>query len=169
MLGRLYRLVSGRADELLVAAAVLVGAAIFYMPSVLPLLSSEGFLVQGAESTQARDIIRQDFAKNSPSMIVLATSQDNEVVSPAFKAAADDITRQITAEPQVSGVVSYFNTGQDSFISKDKRTTYFLVSISGEPSVQREVASRLRDHLKNDTLQLSYAGRSILGHDITKQ
>ncbi|HSW81114.1 MAG TPA: MMPL family transporter [Candidatus Saccharimonas sp.] len=168
MFGRLFRAVYYRADELLVVAAVIIGAALYYAPSVMDHLSSTGFVPNGAESTQVRDAINTTFSKDKPTLIVLAEG-DADVDSTAFKTAITDVEKQIKqASPNVTNVQDFYSTQQQALLAKDGKGTLVLVSINGDIAQQQTVSAHIRDAVKSN-LRLSFAGEAILNHDITAQ
>jgi trehalose monomycolate/heme transporter len=170
MFSRLYRLIHKRADELLVAAVVIVGASLYYLPGLMPLLASEGFLAKGAESTEVRADMRDKFARDEPSALVIVKHKDGlEAATPGFKTAMDDVVAQIKREAGVEAVQTFYSTGADQFVSKDKRSTFASISIRGEIPDQEKVAVKLRSNVKNDKLELAWAGVALINHDITEQ
>lgn len=169
MFGRLFRTISHRADELLIVAAVLVGAAIFYTPSVMDKMASSGFNPAGAESTQVRETIDTSFAKDEPAVLVVLKSESKTTDTPEFKTAANDVIEQIKRTPGVTSAHSYYDTQLPDLVAKDQKGMLVLVGVEGDIARQEEVAASLRDTVKSDQLQLGYAGEAILNHDITKQ
>lgn len=170
MFARLYPLIHSRADELLVTAIVLVGASLYYLPGLMPLLGSQGFLVQNAESTAVYDQVRDHFTRDEPSTIVLMKhKQGLEVSDPSFKAAVEDVVAQIKRQDGVETVKTFYDTGAGEFVSKDKRSTFASVSIRGEIPDQGKVAVKIRDNVRNDNLDISFAGVALINHDITQQ
>jgi copper chaperone CopZ len=159
MLARLYRLIHYRADELLVTAAVLVGASLYYVPGLMPLLSSEGFQAKHAQSTEVREDIRANFVKDEPAMLVLIKhKQGLSVDDPKFKVAAQDVITQIKKQDGVETVHSFYDTGQSDFVSKDKQSTFVAVSIRGSMPEQEKIAVKVRDSLNQPDLDLAFAG-----------
>lgn len=168
MFGRLFRAVYYRADELLVVALVIVGAALYYAPSVMNRLSSNGFVPRNAESTQVRDAIDTTFSKDKPTLIVLVQGSD-DVNTTAFKTAITDIERQIKqASPQVKNVQDFYSTQQPALVAKNGQGMLLLVSIEGNLTQQQNISAHIRDIVKSN-LRLSFAGEAILNHDITAQ
>lgn len=169
MFGRIFRTVSHRADELLVVAAVLVGAAIFYVPSMYSHLASSGFSPIGAESTYVKNVIERDFAGNAPALLVTIKSTEHEVQSAVFQVAAQDVLAQIKQKEHVGAVHSYYDTGAEDLIAKDKKGMVALVSLTGSQEEQEKAAATIRDQVKSNDVTLGYAGEAILNHDITQQ
>ncbi|HSE61038.1 MAG TPA: MMPL family transporter [Candidatus Saccharimonadales bacterium] len=170
MFARLFRLIHHRSDELLVTAVVLVGAAVYYVPGLMPLLNSQGFLVQNAESTQVYNDVRDHFARDEPSAIILMKHKDGlEVANPSFKSAVDDVVTQIKRQDGVEADKTFYDTGAGEFVSKDKRSTFATVSIRGEIPDQEVVAVKIRDQVKNDKLEIAFAGVALINHDISEQ
>lgn len=166
MLGRLFRTINHRADELLIVAVVLVGAAIFYMPGVMDKLTNSGFAPSGAESTEVREAISEKFDTAGADVIVLVKSRTAAHTSPEFLAAAKDVNDQIAKH---EGVGSVTGLGAPQLAANDGKGQVLLVTIPGELSRQEEVAASLRDSVKSDNLELAFAGEAILNHDITQQ
>lgn len=169
MFGRLFRTISHRADELLIVAVVLVGAAIFYMPGVMGKLESSGFTPAGAESTQVREAISGTFAKDEAAVLVLLKNESKTIDTPEFKAAATDVIGQIKREPGVTSVYTYYDTQLPNLVAKDQKGLLVLVGAEGGLERQEQVAASLRDTVKSGQLRISFAGEAILNHDITKQ
>lgn len=169
MFGRLFRAVSYRADELLVAAAVLVGAAFFYAPSLIGRLANSAFTPIGAESTQVKQAIDTTFSKNKPTVIVMMRGA-GDVNDASFEASVTDVSNQINrTSSSISAVHTFYTTKQQQLVSKDGHATLALVSINGTMQQQQDIAARLREVVKSSNLQLSYAGEALLNHDITAQ
>ena len=169
MFGRLFKIISHRADELLIVAAVLVGAAIFYTPSVMNKLESSGFTPEGAQSTQVRETLASTFAGDDPAVLVLLKSESKTIESPEFKAAATSVIAQIKQQPGVTSAASYYDTQLADLVAKDQKGMLVLVGAEGDAERKEEVAAILRDTIKSDQLQLGFAGEAILNHDITQQ
>lgn len=169
MFGRMYRSIAHRADELLVAAIVLVGAALYYAPSLMNLMSNNGFAPTGAESTQVASDLQATFGKDEANVLVIMKSDGQTAGQPAFKQAAEDVVHQLKAKKEVSAVHTVYDTGQQSLVSTDKHSALALVTVSGNRKQQESVAASLRDTVKSQQLHLSYAGALLLDHDITAQ
>jgi len=168
MFGRLFRAVYYRADELLVVALVVVAAALYYAPSVMSQLSSNGFVPNGAESTQVRDIINTTFSHDKPTLIVIAKGQ-NDVNSAVFKADITDLEAQIKhASSLVNNVQDFYSTKQSALVAKDGKGMVVLVGMSGTLSQQQDASAHIREALHSN-MQLEFAGEALLNHDITAQ
>lgn len=169
MFKRIFKTIHSRADELLVAAVVLIGAALYYAPSLMPHLAGAGFSPIGADSTLVKDTIESELTEDKAAVIALIKSDTLTVDSLEFKAAALDIERQITSNPNVTSVRSYASTDQEALVSKDRHGTLALVSIKGDETAQEHAAAQIRENVKSTTLTVSYAGNAMLRHDITQQ
>ncbi len=168
MLGRLFRMTSRFAWQTLAIAVVLVGLGVYVAPGAIKMLGTEGFFPKNAESTQVSDELRANFTKDEPSVIVIMQAKRGTVNNTNYQAAVRDITAQIQKESAVKAVNTYLNAGK-TFVSKDQKASFAIISINGSRHEQQDVAVQLRNNLRNTELQLSYGGAAILNHDITAQ
>jgi RND superfamily putative drug exporter len=65
---------------------------------------------------------------------VIVSSTDLTVDDPAFAAVVNDVAAQLSAHAEVSGVTTYYETGQDNLVSFDRHRTVIVTSIVGDPA-----------------------------------
>ena len=87
--------------------AVLVGTALFFVLAVTlgggvaSRLTSGGFTDPDSESSRAADAVKHDFGKQEPDLVLLVTAKRGTVDDAEVGRAANALTSELSAEPQV--------------------------------------------------------------------
>ena len=118
-------------------ALLLAALAGVYGGSVAKNLSSGGFDDPHAESTTARLFIERTFGAGSPNLVLLVSPSDRSVDSPASTAAGMALTAELAAEPDVSGVASYWSLNAPPLRSKAQDQALVLARITGDEEIGR--------------------------------
>jgi RND superfamily putative drug exporter len=131
-------------------------------------LKNGGFDDPAAPSTQAQHLIDARFGGQT-NLVLLVTAKDGTV--DAADVAGVELTRQLTATPDVSTVVSYFTTGAPSLRSTDGRSALVLGHIDGD---QSQVAARSEQVLADfagdrGALTVQAGGPAAINRDVTTQ
>ena len=100
-------------------ALVMISSAPFAM-QFEDTLSGAGWDVAGSDSQQARQLIEQELPQTFPQhLIAVYHSEDLVVDDAAYAQAVDSSLSRVEADPEVAGIVSYFNTGNRRLGSGD--------------------------------------------------
>jgi len=143
MLASLGRFVVRRRVAVLVAALVAMVLAGAVGGGVAQRLSGGGFEDPRAESSQAKRVLGRLFGARTPNVVLLVTSAEGSVDSPAAAAAGAALTRELGAEAGVTQAVSYWSLGSPPPLrSNDGRQALVLATIGGDDDV---VAERIKD------------------------
>jgi putative drug exporter of the RND superfamily len=143
MLTTLGRFVVRRRLSVLTASLLAMVVAGAIGGGVARHLSGGGFEDPGAESSQARRVLEREFGSRTPNVVLLVTSADGSVDSPAAAAAGADLTRELAGEPGVSQAVSYWTLGSPPPLrSNDGDQALVLATIAGD---EDEVAERIKE------------------------
>ncbi|MEZ4520825.1 MAG: MMPL family transporter [Thermomicrobiales bacterium] len=76
---------------------------------------------------------------------VIVSSADVTVDDPSFAAVVADVAAALRAHDEVSGVTTYFETGQDELVSIDRHRTVILTSLAGDPANAAQDAQPVLD------------------------
>lgn len=171
MFGRLGKLAAHHAGKVLVVMGIFAGLSLWFGPQVLKSLDTGGFTSESSESSKVIKAIEQDFNKEQSALIILFKSKDGLTArDPQYREAVDKILADAKKqEPAITDVKTFYNTGAEQFISKDKKSTFALVSLQASEVEQGKIGARLREKLQNDKLHLAYGGEAITTHDVTEQ
>ena len=141
MLGALGRFVVRRRVAVLVAALLTMVVAGAVGGGVAQHLTGGGFEDPAAESTEARELLEDTFGARNPNLVLLVTSADGSVDSPAAAAAGAALTAELGAEAGVAQSFSYWTLGSPPPLrSNDGHQALVLATIDGD---EDEVMDRI--------------------------
>ena len=153
--------------------AVLVGTALFFVLAVTlgggvaSRLTSGGFTDPDSESSRAADAVKHDFGKQEPDLVLLVTAKRGTVDDAEVGSAANALTSELSAEPQVSRAVSYWSVGSPPPLrSTDGRQALVLASLRGGEDKMHDAAAKLSpryagDHGAEPLGQSAHAGDEL--------
>jgi putative drug exporter of the RND superfamily len=133
VLTRLAHTIIRRRRLVLVLAVVWLAVAGIFGGSVAKHLSTGGFQDPGAQSTQAANLIRDQFRSGSPNLVLLVTASGGQSVdSPAVAQAGTALTQRLVSEAHIDQASSYWSLGNPPPLkSKDGQQALVLAHISG--------------------------------------
>ncbi|HXE58386.1 MAG TPA: MMPL family transporter [Gemmatimonadales bacterium] len=115
--------------------AVVVGwvaigiAAIVVAPNTPELLDVRGGSRRVTEAARAEAMLRERFDRPLSEFMVVTVAAPDRVDAPGPRAALDTLAAALARRPYVRSVVSYFTTGDSTFLSRDARTTFLVVAL----------------------------------------
>jgi RND superfamily putative drug exporter len=111
MLTRFARIATTRPRWVLAGAALLFLVAGVVGGGVADRLTTGGFEDPASESSQADELLDEQFGTGSPNVVLLVTADDGDVDSAASAAAGRAVTERLAGEADVTNVVSYWSEG----------------------------------------------------------
>jgi putative drug exporter of the RND superfamily len=156
-----------------VIAAVLlfmVGTAIVGIP-VDKSLSAGGFRDPTSESSQATKLLSEKFDQGDMAMIATVTSNEG-AESPAARAVATEIVRQLQTSPHIVQVTSaWTDPAASSMISQDRKTGLIVANLSGSDSEAPKYARELADEFLHDRkgVTVRAGGEAIIYAQVNSQ
>ncbi len=117
---------------------VWVGAIVVAVAIVATLLggrlTTEGEVTNNAESIQGRTLIEERFPRTDEATeLVVVRSERHTVDDPAFRARFDELVEAGRRTGAVAGAASYYETGDDSLVSPDRRALLVPVRLADPP------------------------------------
>ena len=109
MLTRFARLATNHAKAVLVVAAVFFVAAGAGGGGVADRLTTAGFENPSSESAKAADVLADQFHTGAPNVVLVVTARSGDVDDPAVVEAGRALTAELAAEPDATGVISYWS------------------------------------------------------------
>ena len=111
MLSRVAHLSTRRPWRVVLAGTLFVLVAGALGGGVAENLTTGGFEDPATETARASELLDERFGAGVPNVILLVTATDGDVDSPHVAAAGQALTDELSAEPGVTGVVSYWSEG----------------------------------------------------------
>ncbi|WP_328993167.1 MMPL family transporter [Kribbella sp. NBC_01245] len=167
MLHRLGTFAVRRAKLVLVLTAILLAAAAVAGFGAFGKLAGGGFDDPGAESTHARQALADRFGGQANLVVVIDAGR------PVDQAVAQgkELTRRLSAEPDLQGVASYWTTGAAAMRSEDGTKALLVASIGGDFDDRTKVVERLVETYggSHDGLNVAIGGEAGVNHDVNAQ
>ena len=163
MLGALARFVVGHARLVLLGSVVALTGLTVLGVGAFGKLQSAGFNDPAADSTLASEVIEEHFDDDADLLFVV-DAHDRSVDDPAVASAGSALSAQMSADPALSRVVSYWQTGAPSMASADGTQALMVADLVGDAAAVNDRYSG--DH---DGLDVTVGGPAIVGEDIPEQ
>jgi putative drug exporter of the RND superfamily len=166
MLGRIGRFSATHARGVLaVTLLLMIGAGALGFTAFGKLRSDGGFDDPAAPSSQAQDLVNREFGGDGD-VVFLVSPATGGVDDAANQRAGVALTDQITADPALTGVVSYFTTRAPQLRAQDGRHALVVAKITDRGDVEQ-----LREAYDSAAgpLQVRIAGPAAIGVDIGGQ
>ena len=156
---RYARVVVRRRKAFLIGYVVLVLILGAVGVQVLPALKAEGFNNPDSQSAEVSRLLQQDFHSSQPLAVIGATGS-GKIDSTETTKAATKLVKEISAQPGIGDVMSYWTSGKPASLKgNDGRTGEILVY--GKPGVDNiAIAKQLTTRFDGtyDGLQVNIAG-----------
>ena len=109
-----------------------------------------GFDVRGSDSAKADDILENKILGKSPATeTIVVQSQTQTVDDAGYQAFVNGLVAQVRGlDKTVGGVTSYYELGDESLVSKDRRTTILPVALTSTVVEAPDEVGPLLDLLK---------------------
>jgi RND superfamily putative drug exporter len=135
-------------------------------------LSGAGWDVAGSDSQHARQLIERELPQTYPQNLVAVYHSDELTVDDAdFRDAVDTSLSRVEGDPDVSGIMSYYNTGNSRLVSGDGSTTYAVVGLGVGEDEAANIAPDLIDALRDeapDGMQVDVTGQAAMWADFNR-
>jgi uncharacterized membrane protein YdfJ with MMPL/SSD domain len=157
-----------RARWLIIAAGIalaLVGG--LWGTGVFGAVSSGGFDDPHSGSARAAGRIIAELGRQDVDVLVLYSSADRTVDQAGFRDAVTGTLTALRQRPEVSQVVSYYDTSSPALVSKDRHATYAAIRLRTSGS-DDELAA-IRDRLAAPGLRTRVGGPTAISADVSGQ
>ena len=151
MLSSLARLVTHRSRTVLALCLVAVVLAAVAAVGVFARLGTAGYDDPSSDSAQAQALLNQHFG-GQPDLVFLVHADSGTVDDTAAKASGVALTRELTAEPSLSGISSSFTAPPgtaDPMKSEDGGDALILAHVSGPQTGIDERTGEILDRYNN--------------------
>ncbi|MGW7046009.1 MMPL family transporter [Streptomyces avermitilis] len=142
-LGGWTRFVTARPRLSLLVALLLTALAVVAGSGVADRLGSGGWEDPAAQSTYATKALEREFPDSQPNLLLLVDSGRRSVDAPSVAAEAKRLAARLAAEPGVTGVGSYWQSGAPTLRAKDGHEALVAARITGDEKTASETLDRM--------------------------
>ncbi|HEX6578980.1 MAG TPA: hypothetical protein VF082_11485 [Jiangellaceae bacterium] len=164
MLATLGSFVARHARGVLVASVIVLAGVGVLGAGAFGKLQTGGFEDPDAESTVASELIDERFGGESD-LVFLFTSDAGTVDDPEPAAAGAALTATMAADPELSRVVSYWDSGAPSLRSDDGSQALIVANLGDAEA--GSVAERYAGI--SGPMEVTVGGGAVAGEDVTDQ
>ena len=146
---RLGAWIADRPRALLVVFALLVAAGGIYGAPAASHLPAGGYEMPGSESDLAVKEAEARFGIGAADVLALYSDPEGDVRDTLFGTQILDMLEPVLADEGVVGATSYFDTAQESLVSRDGHETLVIVSLAGTNADKLRTIHRIEPLLRN--------------------
>ncbi|WP_277832739.1 MMPL family transporter [Speluncibacter jeojiensis] len=170
LLTRLAAAVTRHPRVVLAGALVIAALAVVFGASASSHLKAGGFTAADAESTRASQLLAERFHGGEPNLVLLVTT-DHGVDTGAARAAGDRVAAELSHEPHVGAVESYWSAPPDvapALRSKDSMSAIITARVAGDDTDAPDRAGVIADRLtgSRDGITVRAGGFAAVEHEI---
>ncbi|MGW0813906.1 MMPL family transporter [Streptomyces viridiviolaceus] len=162
------RFVTARPRLSLVVALVLTALAVLAGSGVADRLGSGGWEDPDAESTYATKALEREFPDSQPNVLLLLDAGRSSVDDPAVAAEAERLTARLAGERGVTGVGSYWRSGNPALRAEDGHEALIAARITGDEKAMGETLDRLAPSYRgtHGPVEVSVGGPVAVRHEM---
>ncbi len=170
MFSRIGKLVAHRAKLVLaISVLVMLGAGALGFTAFGKLKTAGGFDDPNAESTQAQELLDQEFGGQTD-VVFLFTANSGTVDDPANRQAAEEVTERLAADATLVDFTSYFTTEAPPLRSEDGRHALAVAKLAeGADAADTVEELRAAYDTTSGPVDLTIGGPGAIGTDIGGQ
>jgi len=174
LFARLGAWIADRPRTVLAVFAVLLAIAGYYGASAAEHLPAGGFEVPGSESDLAVKEAQHHFGIGTADVLVLYRDPEEDVRDASFGTRILDALEPLLQDEGVVGASSYFDTAQESLVSRDGHETLVIVSLAGSNAEKLRTLPRIEPLLRavEPPIEVEIGGHvaaSVLGQAIAQR
>ncbi len=154
---------------LLFVGLLIIAVGATYGVGVFGALQSGGLIDPAAESSREAVLVDQKFPDSRVSLILLLSSKTLMVDQPQFQDAARRVLAAVKRDQAVQSITSYEDTSEARFVSRDRRSTYAVVSLNGTDEQRADSYPRVKAEVLPSALTVSYGGPAVGDYEVNQQ
>lgn len=168
------RFVLGRGYQVIAVWVLVLACAALFAARLPSVIHGGTDAIRASESGEVTAAIDAKFGRGEGfRFAVLLTHPETVVGDPEFRAAANEATSALAANPRVKAVANYWNTGMPEFLGRDRRSALLLVTPAVDSYFEaEELTGSLRATLRSAIAEPGYAtevtGTPAMFYDLTR-
>lgn len=143
------------------------------------LKDDDGFAAKGTQSQKVAELLSTRFSPEDTSAVILFERNDGslgDATSDKYQAAVMQALRPLALDSSVKSVTTYQTQPQEAFISKDKKSTYALVTFNTDAQKAYRLLEGYQKAADQAGLKISIGGDAVanrqtndaVGHDLKR-
>jgi putative drug exporter of the RND superfamily len=167
-IGGWARAVTARPRLTLLLALLFTALAVVAGSGVADRLASGGWEAPDAESSYATDALARHFPSSQPNLALLVDAGGAGVDSPAVAAQGRELARRLAADPDVSGVTSYWATHAPALRAKDGDSAMITARLRGDNDAVAEEIKRIAPAYRGEhgPVEVTVGGSAAVRHEL---
>ncbi|MBP2324200.1 RND superfamily putative drug exporter [Kibdelosporangium banguiense] len=162
MFGRIGRFAARHAKAILIVITLVLAGAGAFGFTAFGKLKSQGFNDPAAESSQAAELVRSHFDGGASLVFLIKGPVDD----PAVEQAGTTLTQQLSGDPELRDIASYFSTGAPPMRSNDGAYAIAVAKLNDNADVDE---LRARYDGVRGPIDVTLGGGATVGTDIGAQ
>ena len=136
-----------------------------FAPKASGVLKAGGISVPGSDSDVASRILAQEFKVSALNNVAVVFRSNTTVDDPAYQSQVEAAAQRMSKVEGVTGVVTYYASGLETLVSKDRKTSIMFVSLKGDEGETQTYVEGVRTALKDITIEHYVTGPPAINHD----
>ena len=114
------------------------------------LLDVRGGSTRPSEASSADRLLNQRFASPVSEFFAVTLRGPAPVDDPPARVVLDSLAGRLAAQPYVRGVITHASMGDSGFVSRDRRTTFFVVALrTGQGAAATQLVEPVREQVRS--------------------
>ncbi|MFI1095283.1 MMPL family transporter [Streptomyces sp. NPDC020917] len=162
------RAVTARPRLTLLLALLFTALAVVAGNGVADRLSSGGWEAPDSQSSYATAALARHFPASQPNLVLLVDGKGADVDSPAVAGEGQDLARRLAADPDVTGVTSYWGTHAPVLRAKDGRSAMITARLRGDDNAIAKEVKRIEPAYRgtHGPVGVTVGGAAAVRHDL---
>lgn len=162
------RTVTARPRLTLLLALLFTALAVVAGSGVADRLASGGWEAPNSQSTYATDALAKQFPASQPNLVLLVDARGAGVDSPAVAAEGRDLARRLAADPDVTGVTSYWRTHAPVLRATDGGSAMITARLRGDDDAVAKEIKRIVPAYQggHGPVEVGIGGTAAVRHDL---
>ncbi|HEY5836052.1 MMPL family transporter [Streptomyces sp.] len=162
------RTVTARPRLTLLLALLFTALAVAAGSGVADRLASGGWAAPDSESSYAADALARHFPGSQPNVVLLVDARGADVDSAAVTAQGRELARRLAADPDVTGVTSYWSTHAPVLRAKDGGSAMITARLRGDDDAVAKEVKRIAPAYRGQhgPVDVTIGGSAAVRHEL---